>query len=214
MTPTAPATATVRNAALAAVALMIAFQIVRMEQRTPGLWMAADYAIRIFGLAILFLVPPADETPFRRSALKVHWAVAAALVVALMLVQLLLFVPIGYAVDDAVGNTRIDVRPMPEGGLLGLDLTVGLALVAVHEEILFRRVARQVLSPFAGDGLVMIALSALIFGVIHWPHGVGDMTSAALFGAAAMLLYKRMGSLMPLIIAHYLVDVIELARGL
>lgn len=212
MSSSAPAKASVSDAALAAVVLMTALQVVRIEQATPGIWMAVDYAIRIFGLAILFLAPPAADVPFKFEKFKVHSAVASALTIVLVLVHVFAFSIVGDIIDSHVGDTRLDFRPMPQGGLLGLDLTVGLALVAVHEEILFRRVARQLLNPYVGDGLVMIALCALIFGLVHWPHGLGNMMSAALFGAGAMLLYKYTGKLMPAILAHYLVNAFELGR--
>ena len=44
------------------------------------------------------------------------------------------------------------------------DLSAGLVLVAIQEEIVFRRCAGEIIGAYFGEGPAMIILSALLFG--------------------------------------------------
>jgi membrane protease YdiL (CAAX protease family) len=78
-------------------------------------------------------------------------------------------------------------------------------LVALHEEIVFRRAMRLALSGL-GDGRAMILVSGVLFGAYHWWTGVPNMIFAAVFGLVAMQVYRRSGALWPIVIIHYLTD--------
>jgi membrane protease YdiL (CAAX protease family) len=81
-----------------------------------------------------------------------------------------------------------------------------LALVAFSEEIMFRRLAREMLCPWLGDHALMVLATSLMFGAYHWWAGLGAVTSAAICGVFLMVLYQRSGALWPVVLAHYLVD--------
>lgn len=88
-----------------------------------------------------------------------------------------------------------------------VDVTFGLALVAYREGLIFRRCGRQVFAAAFGDGWAMIGLTAVLFAAYHWWTGAGNIITALLFGVLAMLFYRRAGALAPVILAHYLCDV-------
>jgi membrane protease YdiL (CAAX protease family) len=89
--------------------------------------------------------------------------------------------------------------------LSALDLTLGLALTAFVEELLYRRLALAVLP---GTSWQRLLLSSLLFGLIHWGQGYGNAIETALVGLAFAFAYQRTGSLALVIFAHYAVDVI------
>jgi len=97
--------------------------------------------------------------------------------------------------------------PVSHGWLYAFDLIVGLVLVAYHEEIVFRRVARHVFQKWLGDGYAMIVATSLLFAAYHWWSGIGNICSAFLLGVGLMLAYKRLGALWPVMLAHYLMDI-------
>ncbi|HAD88088.1 MAG TPA: hypothetical protein DCG48_12065 [Rhodospirillaceae bacterium] len=87
-----------------------------------------------------------------------------------------------------------------------IDLTFGLVLVAVSEELVFRKlwlewwVAR-------GGGIAGLYLgSSVVFGLLHLPQGLADTGIAILWGLLLMAVYRRSGSLALVILTHYLVD--------
>jgi hypothetical protein len=100
----------------------------------------------------------------------------------------------------------------PNGWLYSVDLIVGLALVAFHEEVIFRRCAQQVFQPYFGDGYGSVVATSLLFGCYHWWAGVGVIIEASISGALFMLFLKRCGVLWPVVLAHFLSDVIIFDR--
>ncbi len=100
---------------------------------------------------------------------------------------------------------RLGGYPRPQGWLQLLDLTFGIALVAFHEELFFRRAMRAALARL-GDGAAMIIVSAAFFGAYHWWGGPVQVCTTAAFGVIAMLFYRRSGALWPVVLAHYLTD--------
>jgi CAAX protease family protein len=104
--------------------------------------------------------------------------------------------------------TVFGAYPHLTGWLNVFDLVFGLALVAASEEIIFRRYLRRALQPYAGDGTFAVLITSLLFGAYHWWTGIGNVLLAATFGILLMIMYRRSGALWPVVLAHYLVDVI------
>lgn len=107
-----------------------------------------------------------------------------------------------------------DVRFPPLDNPLweAFDLSGGLLLVAVSEELVFRRLfrdwwdARHADRP-GGDEAGLYFWSALVFGLLHLPQGLADTAFACVWGVLLMYLFRRSGSL-PLVVAvHFVVDI-------
>jgi hypothetical protein len=79
------------------------------------------------------------------------------------------------------------------------------------EEVVFRRCAREVFKPYVGDGMLMVLLTSLLFGAYHWWSGVGNILAAVLMGVLFLLFYRRSGALWPVVLSHYLTDVVSFA---
>lgn len=90
--------------------------------------------------------------------------------------------------------------------LSGLDLTVGLILVAVSEEMLFRGLTY---SWFRGRGLPAWAAfpaTAGAFAAIHWSLGPVSVASAFVFGILFQFGRQASNSIWPGVIAHHCVN--------
>lgn len=185
---------------------MVASQIVRLQQTDVAMWLAVDYAGRLLSLAILLLAPAVRGIAFKREPLTCSAWEAAVWVVGLVVLAILVRQFVRIMLGPIFPGTQLGFLPSPHGTLLLIDSTVGLALVATHEEIVFRRLARAILRPKLGDGFVMVIASATLFGLYHWQFGVGTIVTAIIFGIFAMLFYKRAGTIAPVVIAHYLAD--------
>jgi membrane protease YdiL (CAAX protease family) len=184
-------------------AVTTVFQVTRLMQDSPALWLAMDYAMRIAALALLAL-SPVRAAVFRREARRVTvlqlvicTLVTGAAVFMAVLVERRLM---GMLPDLSIGH-----YPRLRGWLYLFDLTFGLVLVAVHEELVFRRLARAAFSRL-GDGLAMMATTSVLFGLYHWWTGPLNVLMAATAGMVLMLLYRAVGALWPAILVHYCVD--------
>ena len=55
--------------------------------------------------------------------------------------------------------------------------------------------------------IAYVAVTSLLFGLIHWENGVPEVVATAAFGVVAAVVYLRIRNLWPLIVAHALIDV-------
>jgi membrane protease YdiL (CAAX protease family) len=190
---------------IAALLPMIASQILRLHQHDPASWIFLDYGGRLSGLAVLAAIPAVRAIAFRREARRrplweiVLWISGIVLVaIALSCVR--------QAINAAFPMMVLGGYPRTYGWLRLLDLTFGLALVAVSEEIVFRRCSRLMLRLYLGDSYRLVVAASLLFGCYHWWAGPGAVINAAILGALFMMFYRRSGVLWPAVLAHYLVD--------
>jgi uncharacterized protein len=62
-----------------------------------------------------------------------------------------------------------------------------------------------------GDRLALVFVTSLLFGAYHWWAGLGVIIEATVAGALLMLLLWRSEALWPVVLAHYLTDIIDFA---
>jgi len=114
-------------------------------------------------------------------------------------------------INAALPATVLGAYPESRGWLYLVDLTLGLALVAYSEEIIFRRCARYTLRRYLGDGYVLSFVTSLLFGAYHWWTGFGNVIEATIIGILLMLFLQRSEALWPVFLAHYLTDIVDFA---
>lgn len=91
------------------------------------------------------------------------------------------------------------------------DLTVGLLLVGVFEELIFRGYMLTVISRFSRKPSVIVIISSVTFGLIHWSLGLHAVVITAVIGAVFMIAYLRTRSLPAIMLAHFFVNFIDYA---
>lgn len=196
---------------LTALSAMVGSQILRLYQSDAAAWLAFDYGGRILALAVLAAIPAVRAVAFRTAPLAIPWWEVALWIAAVVLVDKYPGDWLRSAIDAVVPGTRLAGYPRIEGGLRLFDLTFGLALVAVNEEVMFRRCAKEILAPRLGEGTVMVLAAALIFAAYHWWTGVGNIVSVAVTGVVLMVFFLRARALWPAMLAHYLTNVVSFA---
>jgi len=92
-----------------------------------------------------------------------------------------------------------------------IDLTVGLALVAIVEELVFRGVMLEVLRRYTTSTVLIVVVSSLLFGLIHWSGGLHAVVVTSIIGAVFMVGYLAGGSLLPIMLAHFVINFIDFA---
>lgn len=111
------------------------------------------------------------------------------------------------------GYRPLGVMPEIESPLWkGVDLTAGLLMVGIIEEAVFRGYLHTVLSRYTRNFLVIITVSAVVFGCIHWSGGFHKILVTGAIGAVFMMLYLRTRSLPALILAHFAINFIDFAE--
>ena len=208
-----------------------------------GLWLlVADYIFRLLIVLLVFFwlrsVSLSDDAVFkflfvgrrntdqstRRLATLIWWTIVASVG----------GVGIGQTVWPflmyRLPSTSLFSFPSLSGPLRIVDVTVGVALVGVSEEIMFRSLAlRAILAMVPSIGrersqppgppmsvfeigrkgkVIVVVASSLVFGIIHWGSGVHAIISATTWGILPMVALIRTGSIWPAVIAHYATDLV------
>ena len=88
------------------------------------------------------------------------------------------------------------------------DAVIGIALVALSEEMVFRYLPAKIGAARKWSTRHIYVVSIATFALIHAPQGVAPIFVTVIFGAMAMALYRHHQSLWPPIMAHYLVDLV------
>jgi uncharacterized protein len=190
---------------------MVMSQIVRLHQHDPETWIFFDYLGRLGALVILAVIPSARAVAFRRDRLRIVPSKIALWIVGIVLVDRYLGGWARQTVNAALPTMVLGVYPRPSGWLYFIDLVFGLGLVAYSEEIVFRRCARHVFQPYMGDRFALVFGTALLFGAYHWWAGLGIIIEATVAGVLLMLFLWRSEALWPVVLAHYLTDIIDFA---
>lgn len=77
------------------------------------------------------------------------------------------------------------------------DLTFGLALNSVSEELVCRGILAAILLRHGHGVGIVILVSALIFGGAHWSKGLANIVIAVLYGILFMAMYLKTRSIWP-----------------
>jgi hypothetical protein len=196
---------------VAALIPMVASQIVRLHQHDPAAWVFWDYAGRIAGLSILAAVPSARAVAFRWDRLRIALWKVVLWIAAIVIADHYLGGLARRTINAAWPASVLGVYPQTDGWLYLVDVVFGLALVAYSEEIVFRQCARHVLRAYMGDGYFMVFVTSLLFGAYHWWTGGGNIVEATAMGALLMLFLRQSEALWPVVLGHYLIDIVDFA---
>ncbi|OEJ67351.1 hypothetical protein BEN30_09455 [Magnetovibrio blakemorei] len=163
-----------------------------------------DYAERVvlIGMVVVF-----GGFRFRRVVFSARMAVLTGLTVVLALGLFYADEQLGFVIP-ILGGEVWSFSDLESDSFFYFDLTVGLALVALSEELVFRY---QFVRSFPNSVAAQYLLSTFAFALIHVPQGVTGVVITGLAGLLLMGLYRATGTLAAPIVAHYLIDLILFA---
>lgn len=92
-----------------------------------------------------------------------------------------------------------------------VDLTLGLLLVGITEELIFRGFMHTFISRYTENSFAIVAISSVAFGLIHWSLGLHTVLITSIIGAVFMMVYLRTRSLPAIMLAHFAINFIDFA---
>ena len=92
-----------------------------------------------------------------------------------------------------------------------VDLTVGLLVVGIFEELIFRGFMHTFISRYTENSFAIVVISSVAFGLIHWSLGLYVVLITSTIGAVFMIAYLRTRSLPAIMFAHSAIDFIDFA---
>ena len=168
-----------------------------------------DYVSRILEISIVLLVPllrvraiAAISRPQQISDLVIGPILTAGAILALGYV---LTAPLNRVFEETIFFSYPKIE---SSWLYIFDLTIGLALVAFSEELIFRGVLPAALSTFISNRVIVAIIASIVFAAVHWSKGVGSIITAFFYGIVFMIAYYRANSIVSPAIAHYMVNLV------
>ncbi len=177
-------------------------------------WLAIDYlAVKLLPLAVVAaLIHYGHMPPAAFGFTRVRPAIFFGAFVAAAFIATLIDQNAYALLAAAPGYAALGAMPAIDSALwLWVDLTVGLLLVGVLEELVFRGYLRTVIELYTDNRAVMVALSALSFGLIHWSLGLHAVLVTGIIGGVFMAIYLATRALPAIMLAHFAVNFVDFA---
>jgi len=92
-----------------------------------------------------------------------------------------------------------------------IDLTFGLFMVGILEELVFRGYMHTFISRYSQSPFAIAVFSSVAFGLIHWSLGLHTIVITSIIGAIFMIAYLKTRSLPAIMLAHFAVNFIDFA---
>ena len=177
-------------------------------------WLFIDYAgVKLFPfLVVLWLI---HSKKMRASAFGLTTQTTSSFVAVFLAVAL-----VGTAIDQN-GYPLIAKLPgySPLGGMPAIaspiwdwiDLTFGLLMVGIFEELVFRGYMHTFLRRYTQNPVAIVVISSVAFGLIHWSLGLHAVLITSTIGAVFMIAYLRTRSLPAIMLAHFAINFIDFA---
>ncbi len=180
------------------------YDFIYFKTQTYGQWLAADYTLRIIIISVILGVGALRNltvgwlnVPVR----FIHWTVIPLFLATFVIaIYYLLERPLSIAFPETVLFTP----PQSFSYLLHmLDLSLGLILVAISEELMFRVLIPVFLLRYIKSKIFIFIFSSFLFGLAHWAHGAGSILAGFVTGMVWLVLVQRTKSVLPSIVSHY-----------
>ena len=173
-------------------------------------WLGFDYLFKAIALLLVWVWVQRGGSWAQLGLVRLPWRPLLFWTVGLSL--------LGVAIDQSVPGWMMaagyDWRlfgfpAIDSSAVLAFDLSFGLALTAVSEEVVFRGFAILALLPFIRRPVVLVLGSSLLFGAVHWGLGPAVILTAALWGIVPAVSVVVTRSIYPAIIAHYVTNFVD-----
>lgn len=92
-----------------------------------------------------------------------------------------------------------------------IDLTFGLLVVGIFEELIFRGFMHTFISRYTENSFAIVAISSVAFGLIHWSLGLHAILITSIIGAVFMTVYLETRFLPAIMFAHFAINFINFA---
>lgn len=181
-----------------------------LTARSYGIWLLIDYGSRLLAVGIaLLLIQRGISSSAEFGLTGIPFRSGLAWVLGLTITGILID-QVGWRfLEQHLPYTQLAIMPKIKSPFVNIfDLIFGVTLVAVSEEIVFRGYFHSTLQDKL-PSRVLVALSAILFGLIHWSQGIHAVASTALWGILPMVSLIRTGSIVPAAIAHYATDFVS-----
>lgn len=184
--------------------------------KNSATWLSIDYTTRAAVIFIVFIL-------IKKGILAADYFVLKRLPFGELLLYSIVLIISGVAIDQFVWRFFEGILPHTGLGnwpginnvyIKWFDLTVGIALVAVSEELAFRGYMVSFLKEKGFKNYAIVLAGSLVFGFAHWSIGLHAVISATVWAIPPLLFVLKKKSIYPVIAAHFVTDIISFSGAL
>jgi len=179
------------------------------------IWILIDYtSVKFFPFLVVLWLISTKRMQFPEFGLAPQTAISFITVFLIGTLSVTFIIQNGYLILNWFpGYQRLGQMPEITSPLWRwIDLTVGLLMVGIFEELVFRGYLHTFITRYTRRPWIIVGASAIAFGFIHWSGGLHMVMLTAVAGAVFMLLYMQTFSLPAVMLAHFAVDFIDTAN--
>jgi membrane protease YdiL (CAAX protease family) len=182
-----------------------------MMARSIAAWLMIDYGSRLLAIGIvLYLIRQKISSAAEFGLVRIPFRSGLFWILLLTVAGVLIDQVGWHVLERVLPDTQLASMPKIRNPFVKIfDLTFGVALVAVSEELVFRGYFFSALQG-RWPPWVIVSVSAILFGMIHWSQGLHAIATTALWGILPMVAMARSGSIIPAVIAHFITDLVSL----
>jgi uncharacterized protein len=213
--PAHPSKAVVPWIASLAIALAIGPFIVKrailLGEHGYAYWLTVDYVARCISLVGVVLGFPSGllARSHPRTGVFTSLLVLLILVAAELSEQIVAYPMLRHY----FGALEFSSMPaIPNAHVRAADLSLGLLLVALSEELVFRRFLFAIIERWCQSAVTVVLTSAVMFALIHLTSGVADTLSAFVHDVFLGGAFWKTRRISVCVVSHYLVDLYVFAR--
>jgi uncharacterized protein len=175
------------------------------HQQDYVVWLTIDYVARCISLlGVMLAFQSGVIEPLKCRA---GWFVSVVVLAGLLSAELAQQTFIFPILRDNLNYLRLSSMPrITDVNVRAADLVFGLLLVAVSEELVFRRLMFSMLG--SKKFLSVTLLSALIFALVHLTSGIADAVNAFVDGVLVGSAFWITRRVSVCIVSHYVMDFI------
>ena len=173
-------------------------------------WLAIDYGSRLLAIGVvMYLVMKKRALQSEFGLARIPFRAGIRWMLFLTVTGIFIDQVLWRYFEHLLPGTQLAFMPRIKNPSVNIfDLIFGITLVAVSEEIVFRGYCFTALRDIMGPRM-LIPISAVLFGLIHWSSGQHAIITTALWGVLPMVAMVRTGSVVPAMIAHYITDLVS-----
>ena len=195
-----------RVAYLALVAVFVLSDVTDLMAFDFSVWVGLDYCVRCGILLLIFWlvarrVFSIEEIGFVGTRMDILLVHGVALAAASLVFELFVMLSLKGVLPSGLGTV-----PVPASSFWpGIDRYVGLPLLVVSEEVVFRGIALTVLRKAGLNSVGIVLISAGLFVLSYWTHSLRAILAMGVLGIFFMVSTMRTRNVIPAMVAHYLV---------
>jgi len=177
-------------------------------------WLFIDYtAVKLFPLLIVIWLVRNKKMQASEFGLTTQSALAFVIVfVACALIGTLIDQNAYKLIKDLPGYASMGAMPAIKSRIWDwIDLTFGLLVVGVFEELIFRGYMYTFISRYTQSRIAIVLISAIAFGFAHWSGGLHVLVVTMVIGSVFMMVYLKTRSLPAIMLAHFVVNFVDYA---